>query len=128
MTITNQNTNVQSSFVTNSTGDYTVPNLNPGPYTVSVVAPGFQTSTSSNVTLEVQQTLRQDFKLVVGSVATTVAVSASTQMLHTSDATVGQVIQGKLMEALPMNGRDFTNLMLTNIGTNITPGGSGPDW
>ncbi|MHB1936015.1 MAG: carboxypeptidase-like regulatory domain-containing protein [Acidobacteriaceae bacterium] len=128
VTITNQNTNVQSNYVTNATGDYTVPQLNPGPYTITVQSPGFQTASSSNLTLEVQQTLRQNFKLTVGNVSTTVAVSASTQMLHTSDATVGQVIQGKLMEALPMNGRDFTNLMLTNIGTNITPGGSGPDW
>ncbi|MGO8718787.1 MAG: carboxypeptidase regulatory-like domain-containing protein [Acidobacteriaceae bacterium] len=128
VTIKNIDTNVENSYVTNVSGDYTIPELNPGPYSVTVVAPGFQTATSSNLTLEVQQTLRQDFKLAVGSVSTTVAVSGTTQMLHTSDATVGQVIQGKLMEALPMSGRDFTNLMLTDIGTNITPGGSGSDW
>jgi hypothetical protein len=128
VTITNQNTNVQSSYVTNASGDYTVLQLNPGPYSMAVAAPGFETATTSGLILEVEQTLRQDFKLVVGNVSTSVAVTGSTQMLHTSDATVGQVIQGKLMEALPMNGRDFTNLMLTNIGTNITPGGSGPDW
>lgn len=102
--------------------------LNPGNYSISVEAPGFSKQVSENLILEVQQTLRQDFKLVVGSVSNTVEVSAVTQMLHTDDTTLGQVLQADMIEALPLQGGDFTNLMLTNAGTNIVVGGSGADW
>jgi hypothetical protein len=128
VTITNTETGVVKSVTTNSSGDYDVPQLDPGKYSVSVEASGFSRQSSENLVLEVQQLLRLDFKLTVGSVANTVEVSADTQMLHTDDQTVGQVIQAELIQALPINGRDFTNLMITNIGTNITPGGSGVDW
>jgi hypothetical protein len=128
ITIKNLNTNVESVFTTTGSGDYVVPQLDPSQYTVAVEAPGFEQSISSQLTLEVDQTLRQDFKLAVGNASATVTVSADTQMLHTDDATIGQVIQSDLIQSLPIQGRDFTNLMLTNIGTNITPGGSGGDW
>ncbi|MFT4112140.1 carboxypeptidase-like regulatory domain-containing protein [Silvibacterium sp.] len=128
VTITNLGTNVKVVLPTNGSGDYVAPQLNPGPYQITVTAPGFSTESSSQLTLEVDQKLRQDFKLSVGSAASTVTVSADTQMLHTDDTTIGQVMDDKLIQALPVNGRDFTNLMLTNVGTNITPGGSGTDW
>ncbi|HTX75934.1 MAG TPA: carboxypeptidase-like regulatory domain-containing protein, partial [Terracidiphilus sp.] len=128
VTVTNLDSGVATVFTTNPTGDYTAPALNPGKYSVAVEAQGFSRSESGNLVLEVQQSLRQDFKLSVGAVSNTVEVSAATQMLHTEDQTIGQVIQSDLIEALPVNGRDFTNLMITNVGTNITPGGSGVDW
>ncbi|MGA2807757.1 MAG: carboxypeptidase regulatory-like domain-containing protein [Terracidiphilus sp.] len=128
VTIKEASTGVVHSSVTSSSGDYSVPDLNPGHYSVTVEAPGFSKEVSPDLTLEIEQTLRQSFSLQVGNVSSTVEVSAETQMLHTDDTTVGQVIQGDLIESLPINGRDFTNLMLTNAGTNITPGGSGGDW
>lgn len=128
VTVTNSDTGVANAYNTNGTGDYTAPALNPGNYTVSVEAQGFSRAASSKLVLEVQQILRQDFKLAVGSVSNTVEVSTETQMLHTEDQTIGQVISGDLIQALPVNGRDFTNLMITNVGTNIAPGGSGVDW
>jgi hypothetical protein len=123
VTVRNLNTNVKNIFVTDASGDYVVPELNPGSYSVTTEAAGFRTSTSSNLLLEVQQTLRQDFKLVVGAVSETVNVSADAQMLQTDDATIGQVLQGDMVQQLPLSGRDFTNLILTSIGANITPGG-----
>jgi hypothetical protein len=128
VTVTSADTGVTSLFTTNGNGDYDAPALNPGRYSVSVEGQGFGREVSGNLVLEVQQTLRQDFKLSVGSVSNTVEVTAETQMLHTEDQTIGQVISADLLDALPVNGRDFTNLMLTNVGTNITPGGSGVDW
>jgi hypothetical protein len=128
VTIKNLDTGVTASYVTTASGDYVVPELNPGHYSVTVEAPGFKKQVSPDLLLEVQQTLRQNFKLSVGNANATVTVSANTQMLHTDDSTVGQVLQGKLIESLPVSGRDITNLMLTDIGTNITPGGSGSDW
>ncbi len=128
VTITDTNKNVSTIITTNSSGDYQAPALNPGKYSVTVEGQGFSREISGSIELEVQQTLRQDFKLAVGSVSSTVEVAAATQMLHTDDQTIGQVIQAELIQALPINGGDFTNLMLTNAGTNITPGGSGTDW
>jgi hypothetical protein len=128
VTVHNLDTANDKALVTNASGDYVVPALDPGKYSVTVEAPGFSQEVSGNLVLEVQETLRQDFKLVVGSVSNTVQVTADTQMLHTEDQTIGQVIQADLIDALPVNGRDFTNLMITNVGTNITPGGSGVDW
>ncbi len=126
--ITDKDTNITTTLITNETGDYTAAALNPGNYSVSVDAPGFTSTVSGNLLLEVQQTLRQNFKLAVGSASTTVEVNASTQMLHTDDTTQGQVVHADMIQALPLNGGDFTNLMLTNAGTNIVVGGSGADW
>jgi hypothetical protein len=128
VTVTNKDTSVSTRLTTNSAGDYTASALNPGTYSVAVDAQGFSHEVSGRLILEVQQTLRQDFKLTVGSAFTTVQVSAATQMLHTDDTTIGQVLQADLIEALPIQGGDFTNLMLTNAGTNIVVGGSGADW
>lgn len=128
VTITDQSTGVTHVLTTNDAGDYTLPDLNPGQYKVTAEAKGFTTQTSSEVTLEVQQTLRQDFKLAVGSETQTVMVNASTQMLHTDDTTIGQVLDSQTIENLPIQGRDFTNLMLTNAGTTIEIGGDEADW
>ena len=128
VTVTNTDTGVANTYTTNGAGDYNAPALNPGNYSVSVEAQGFSRGSSAKLVLEVQQILRQDFKLTVGSVSNTVEVSTETQMLHTEDQTIGQVISADLIQALPVNGRDFTNLMITNAGTNLVPGGSGTDW
>ncbi len=128
ITVTDLSVGVSHSAVTNGDGDYAVPDLNPGPYSVSVEAAGFSKQVSANLTLEVEQTLRQDFKLQVGNVTSTVRVSAATQMLHTDDTTVGQVLQAETIENLPVVGRDVTNLMITNAGTTIELGGDEADW
>jgi hypothetical protein len=128
ITIKDLSTGVARTFVTNSSGDYTAPALNPSTYSATAEAAGFTEQVAPNLTLEVQQTLRQDFKLAVGSVSTTVQVSTATQMLHTDDETIGQVLQADVIENLPIVGRDFTNLMLTNIGTNVEIGGDEADW
>ncbi|HLJ78672.1 MAG TPA: carboxypeptidase-like regulatory domain-containing protein [Acidobacteriaceae bacterium] len=128
ITIRDLDTGVATSSATNSSGDYTVPALNPGRYSVSAEASGFSRAASSELTLEVQQTLRQDFKLAIGSQTQTVTVNASTQMLHTDDTTIGQVLDSHTIENLPIQGRDFTNLMVTNVGTTIEIGGDEADW
>ncbi|MFP5228826.1 MAG: carboxypeptidase regulatory-like domain-containing protein [Acidobacteriota bacterium] len=128
VTVVDLSTGVARQLTTNASGEYAVPALNPGNYSVTVQATGFSQAVASNLTLEVQQTLRQDFKLAVGAVESTVQVSAATQMLHTDDTTIGQVLGSKTIESLPIVGRDFTNLMITNAGTNIEIGGDEADW
>jgi hypothetical protein len=128
VTVKDLTSGIVHTTVTNSAGDYTLPGLDPDPYSVTAEATGFAQSAAGNVVLEVQQTLRQDFKLTVGSVSSTVEVSASTQMLHTDDTTIGQVLEAETIQNLPIVGRDFTNLMLTNVGTTVEIGGDEADW
>jgi hypothetical protein len=123
VTVTNTGTNVSRTFTTNATGDYVFVNMNPGVYQITVDAQGFQKAASPNLTLEVEQTLRQNFSLQVGAETQQVTVNADAQMLQTDNVTTGQVIQGDLMERLPINGRDFSNLLQIGVGTTITPGG-----
>jgi Carboxypeptidase regulatory-like domain len=127
ITVKDLSTGLAHTFQTNASGDYTVPDLNPGNYSVTADATGFSQQTTS-LTLEVEQTLRQDFKLALGNVSSTVQVSAATQMLHTDDTTVGQVLQADTIQNLPIVGRDFTNLMVTNVGTTVEIGGDEADW
>ena len=123
VTLANQNTGVSQQFKTNGAGDYVFVDKNPGVYTLTVKAPGFQDVTTTNLQLEVEQTLRQNFTLHVGSQTTQVVVQSDAQMLQTDNETTGQVIRGELISQLPLNGRDFTNLLQIGVGTTITPGG-----
>jgi len=121
--LVNTGTNLSRTYTTNASGDYIFVNMSPGTYVVSVTAKGFQFTASPILTLEVEQTLRQNFTLSVGSVTDQIVVSADSQMLQTDNETTGQVISDKLIEALPIDGRDFTNLLQIGVGTTIAPGG-----
>jgi Carboxypeptidase regulatory-like domain len=123
VTLTNSNTGVTRQFKTNGTGDFVFVDQNPGPYSLSVQAAGFENETTGNLQLEVEQTLRQNFSLKVGSQTQQVVVAANAQILQTDNETTGQVISGELISKLPLNGRDFTNLLQIGVGTTITPGG-----
>lgn len=124
VTITNVDTGIVNTFTTTKSGDYIVPKLNPGTYTVSLAVPGFKSEQSKGLIVEVNQSVRQDFKLEVGPAdGQSITVSADGQMLQTDNITTGQVIPGKLIEDIPLNGRDFTNLLQIGVGTTITPGG-----
>jgi len=128
VTIKNVNTGVTNEFTTDGTGDFVFVNLIPGTYTVSVEGQGFKTSSSSGLILEVDQTLRQDFTLAMGSLAETVTVSANAQMVQTDNTTIGNVVAGELMQELPLNGRDFTSLLNIDAGATNLGGGSQTYW
>jgi hypothetical protein len=124
VTVKNVATGVTRTFTTTNSGDYFIPNLDPGTYTVSITSSGFKGEISQGLIVDVDHSVRQDFKLVVaGAAAETVEVSAEGQMLQTDNFTIGQVIDGKVIEKLPLAGRDFTNLLQIGVGTTITPGG-----
>ncbi len=122
--ITNTATNVSRTTVTNNEGIYSVPALNPGIYQIKVESDGFQPTVRSNVELQVQQTARVDFALAVGQTAQTVEVSSSALMLTTENATVGTVIEQKSIVDLPLNGRNF--LQLVALSPNVTFGFQAP--
>lgn len=123
VTATNANTNVARNTVTNGSGQYSFPDLVPGPYQVKVSMEGFQTMVS-RVELQVQQTARVDFVLTVGQASQTVEVAADAAALTTESATVGTVIEQQRIVELPLNGRNF--LQLVALSPNVTYGFAAP--
>src|SRR6266849_5549054 len=111
VTVTNTATNVERSTTTNGAGIYSFPGLTPGAYQVKATAPGFQTVVQTNIQLQVQQTARVDFTLAVGQASQSIEVAAPGALLSTDDATVGTVIEQRRITDLPLNGRNFFQLV-----------------
>src|SRR5207248_10565327 len=83
----------------------------PGNYRIEVDAHGFQKVQVTTARLDIDATLRQNFRLQPGTVQQQIIVSAESQMVQTDNATSGEVVSGKLIDDLPISGRDFTNLL-----------------
>ncbi|HUY15536.1 MAG TPA: TonB-dependent receptor [Terriglobia bacterium] len=116
VTLTNTETNVTQTATTNDTGDYVILNILPGRYMLKAGKEGFETVTQPDFTLEVNQTTIFDFTLTVGSSKQTVTVEAVASHVETSTAELGTVVGRKMVNDLPLNGRNFTQLL------ELTPG------
>ncbi|HYP28377.1 MAG TPA: TonB-dependent receptor [Blastocatellia bacterium] len=117
VTVTNVNTNAERTVMTGDDGTYTVPLLDIGNYKVAVSAPGFQTVTRENITLQISDRLPVDVELQVGSGAgETVTVTAEAPIIQTESSERGSVITGREVTELPLSGRNFTQL------ATLTPG------
>jgi hypothetical protein len=114
--VTNADTGIKSSGLTNDTGFYTIPALNPGRYTLTCSAQGFATAERRDLRLEVAQTMRVDFRMSVGTVAEVVEVSAAATLLQSEKTDVGQVIDSKRILEMPLNGRNYLQLALFAAG------------
>jgi len=125
VSISEADTNVTKRTTTSSAGGYTVPSLKPGTYRVAAVAPGFETTTILKVELVVGSELRVDLKLTPGSAQETVSVNADSVGLDTENAAIGQVVTGDEIVDLPLNGRNFTQLLLLNSGAVSSSGEQG---
>ena len=123
ITITNVATNVSRQLVTTNAGEYVASNLEPGRYTVTVEATGFKKGASTPFTLEVSRDARMDIKLQPGAVTETVQVSAEGALADTTDTTLNGVLSNRAIEELPVQGRDFQNLLELHPGVQRTPGG-----
>jgi hypothetical protein len=120
VTATNQATNVEYTAVSNDAGNYTVTSLPVGAYVVKAELARFKTAATKPIEMEAQQIGRQDFKLELGGLEETVEVSSESQVLQTESATVGEVISGTTLTALPLNGRNSGQLSLLLPGV-VTP-------
>jgi len=123
VTVTNASTNLSRQLTTTGAGEYVAPNLEPGPYRVSAEAQGFTKAVSTEFTLEVSRDVRIDLKLRPGAANETVEVSAEGSLVDTTDATLNGVLSNKAIEELPVQGRDFQNLLELHPGVQRTPGG-----
>ena len=110
VTVTNEGTSFTLSTVTRSDGGYIFSPLRIGTYAVEAEFQGFQKAIRPHVTVNVQQQVVADFSLTPGQVVQTVEVTASTTLLQTQNAAVGQVVNSRSVNDLPLNGRNFTFL------------------
>jgi hypothetical protein len=118
VTITNTGTKAVRVVDTGSTGQFRVTPLNPGQYSVQVSADGFKSQIRRDIELQVSAVLEVDFSLALGSVAETIEVAGAAPILQTEEASVGNVVTAKQLDRLPVNGRNYTRLVLLMPGTS----------
>jgi hypothetical protein len=116
VTVRGLSTGVARVVTSDSAGNYTVPSLQPGNYSVSVQAPGFADFSLPSIMLQVDQSVTANARLGVASTGEVVSVEGATPILDAQTSTVGQVIDQKTVQKIPLNGRHFLDL------TNLTPG------
>jgi hypothetical protein len=120
---TNLATNTAREGTSGASGNYSIPFLVAGDYSVTATLTGFHTQKVERLTLQVAQTARLDFKLELGSLSETMEVSATAAALQTENATVGTVIDSTKIVELPLNGRNFVQLAQLIPGVQAgTPG------
>ncbi len=106
VTLVEEATAVSSATVTNDQGQYSFPALNPSTYTLIVEAPGFKKLEQKGIVIVTQTANTQDVKLDIGAVTETINVTAEAELLATSEASTGSVIDRDKLEELPILGRD----------------------
>ena len=124
--ITARGTGVEREVASNASGLYEIVGLQPGRYTLTVDSSGFKQTTQS-IELEVGQQATLDLQLSVGSDKQTVTVEGSHELLKTQDASVGEVVDQRSVDSLPLNGRMLIDLVLTVPGAHISHGASTGD-
>lgn len=121
ITVTNIATNVSKEAKTNKDGFYQAPQLPIGLYRVTVVASGFEKTTiESKTALQINETLRLDAKLQVGTVTNAVTVESNTSQVETENSVVGGTVTGQAIYELPLNGRNTLDLLGTQPGVSAT--------
>jgi hypothetical protein len=118
VTLTNIGTNQTRIAQTGGSGDYTFTLLPVGHYSVSVKAAGFEASINKDLSVEAGDRARNDVHLVTGSSATTIEVQATTPLLQADSSTVSSTVTAKAVQDLPLNGRNFVQLVALVPGAN----------
>ena len=118
VTVREVSTGLTRSELTNDAGEYSIPQLPAGHYSIVVEAPNFKKTELTGIELQVDDRLRRDVTLTVGQVTEVVAVEASAPVVSTDSATVGNVVDNKKVTELPLNGRNFLQLNLLVPGAN----------
>ena len=116
--LTNLGTNEKRTVVSNSSGDYTFTLLQVGHYSINTKAKGFEESVTKDLSVEAGDRARNDVHLALGSESTVVEVTASTPLLQSDSATVSSTVTSKAVQDLPLNGRNFVQLVALVPGAN----------
>ena len=123
VTATNVDTGVKTAVQSGPDGNYVITPLKIGNYSLSAEASGFRKEVRQSIVLNVQQSIRLDFNLQVGSVTETTSVIGEPPLLETEAAALGDVVAAQQVEELPLNGRRYTDLATLTAGVaKITEG------
>jgi len=121
--ITDAQRGTKRTVVSDSSGEYAAPELQPGVYTVDAEAKGFKKVERPNITLEVAQDLRVDIELPTGQISETVVVTDEVPLVNSTSATLGGTLSNAEINDLPLNGRNYENLLQLRPGVVRYPGG-----
>lgn len=116
VTARNVRTGVVTETVTTTTGDYAIPLLDVGEYEVTAEAQGFKPETRGGIRLQINEKVRVDFQLQVGSISERITVTSEAPALRTDEVSVGGIVEQRRLVELPMNGRNVGNFALLNPG------------
>jgi hypothetical protein len=120
--LTNLGTNEKRTTQSNGSGDYNFTLLPVGHYSISVKSTGFEASITKDLSVEAGDRARNDVHLQLGAESTVVEVTASTPLLQADSATVSSTVTAKAVQDLPLNGRNFVQLVALVPGANEGPG------
>src|SRR5581483_11063769 len=123
ITVTDIQRGTSRMATTDDTGNYAVPDLQPGTYKVHVEAKGFKSSERPSVPIEVATDVRADFSLQPGQVTEIVTINEEVPLVNTTSATLGGTLSNKEINDLPLNGRNYENLLQLRPGVMRYPGG-----
>src|SRR3984893_17591108 len=123
VTITDVQRGVSRTLITVESGEYNAPNLLPGTYRVRVDARGFKIVERQNILLEVGKEARVDFPLQPGDTSQTITVTEQLPLVETTNATLGGTLSNETINDLPLNGRNYINLLTLRPGVTVYAGG-----
>jgi outer membrane receptor protein involved in Fe transport len=118
---TNQGTGVSRSTTTDASGDFSIPELPIGDYTVSVTVQGFTPVSQADIRVDVAAERRVDITLTPAKQTVAMEVTAEVPMVATTEDTLGGTVESSQIEDLPVNGRDYTKLIYLNPGVTGGP-------
>src|SRR5438093_5728673 len=124
VTVVNKATNATRTATSNEVGLYDFPALPPGSYTVTTELVGFKTL-NRDVELQVQQTARVDFAMELGTVSEQATVVGVSPLVETQNATIGTVIENRRIVELPLNGRNYLQLVALSPNVSAEFAGAG---
>jgi len=111
------------TLTTDGSGGYSAPELQPGTYKIRVEGKGFKTTERPNVVIEVATDVRADFALQTGQVTEMVVVQEDVPLVNTTASTLGGTLSNQEINDLPLNGRNYENLLQLRPGVMRYPGG-----
>jgi hypothetical protein len=114
---------VTRTLTTGDSGEYNAPNLLPGTYAVRGEAKGFSAKEQQNILLEVGKEIRVDLSLQPGEVSQTITITEAPPMVETTNATLGGTLSNETINELPLNGRNYINLLSLRPGMTVYAGG-----
>jgi len=121
--VTDTQRGTSRTLTTDASGDYVAADLTPGTYKIHVEAKGFKSTERPNVGIEVATDVRVDFTLQPGQVSEIVVVQEDVPLVNTTSSTLGGTLSNQEINDLPLNGRNYENLLQLRPGVMRYPGG-----